>query len=101
MEASWTAWTASCSQPPRYTISTCSYENRTHTMTRRRLTILGSTGSIGRQALDVVRQFPDRFEVVGLSAGRDADTLAQQATEFHPEYVALESADTGALDSLD
>ena len=68
---------------------------------RRRLTILGSTGSIGRQALDVVRRYPDRFEVVGLSAGRDAETLAQQATEFHPEYVALESAATGALDSLD
>ena len=68
---------------------------------RRRLTILGSTGSIGRQALDVVRQYPDRFEIVGLSAGRDAETLAQQATEFHPEYVALESADTGPLDSLE
>ena len=70
-------------------------------MMRRRLTILGSTGSIGRQALDVVRQYPDLFEVVGLSAGRDAETLAQQATEFHPEFVALESADTGPLDSLE
>jgi 1-deoxy-D-xylulose-5-phosphate reductoisomerase len=68
---------------------------------RRRLTILGSTGSIGRQALDVVRQYPDRFEVVGLSAGRDAKALAQQATEFHPAYVALESANTDPLDSLD
>jgi 1-deoxy-D-xylulose-5-phosphate reductoisomerase len=68
---------------------------------RRRLTILGSTGSIGRQALDVVRQYPDRFEIVGLSAGRDAETLAQQAAEFHPAYVALESADTGALDGLE
>ena len=70
-------------------------------MMRRRLTILGSTGSIGRQALDVVRQHPDRFEIVGLSAGRDAEALAQQATEFHPEYVALESTDTGPLDSLE
>jgi 1-deoxy-D-xylulose-5-phosphate reductoisomerase len=67
---------------------------------RRRLTILGSTGSIGRQALDVVRQYPDRFEIVGLSAGNDAETLAQQATEFHPDYVALESAGTGPLDRL-
>jgi 1-deoxy-D-xylulose-5-phosphate reductoisomerase len=58
---------------------------------RRRLTILGSTGSIGRQALDVVRKYPDRFEVVGLSAGRDAEALALQAEEFAPEYVALES----------
>jgi len=67
---------------------------------RRRLTILGSTGSIGRQALDVVRQYPDRFKIVGLSAGNDAETLAQQATEFHPDYVALESAGTGPLDRL-
>jgi 1-deoxy-D-xylulose-5-phosphate reductoisomerase len=67
---------------------------------RRRLTILGSTGSIGRQALDVVRKYPDRFEIVGLSAGNDAETLAQQATEFHPDYVALESAGTEPLDRL-
>jgi 1-deoxy-D-xylulose-5-phosphate reductoisomerase len=67
---------------------------------KRRITILGSTGSIGRQALDVVRQYPDLFEVVGLSAGRDAEALYQQATEFHPAYVALESEDTGPLDSL-
>jgi 1-deoxy-D-xylulose-5-phosphate reductoisomerase len=68
---------------------------------RRRLTILGSTGSIGRQALDVVRRYPDRFEIVGLSAGRDAKALAQQATEFHPAYVALESTIIGPLHGLD
>jgi len=67
---------------------------------RRRLTILGSTGSIGRQALDVVRRYPDRFELVGLSAGSDARALALQATEFGPEYVALESGDTGPLQGL-
>ncbi len=67
---------------------------------RRRLTILGSTGSIGRQALDVVRRYPDRFELVGLSAGSDARTLALQATEFGPEYVALESGETGPLQGL-
>jgi len=58
---------------------------------RRRLTILGSTGSVGRQALDVVRAHPDRFDVVGLSANADADTLRRQAAEFRPERVALES----------
>ncbi len=68
---------------------------------RRRLTILGSTGSVGRQALDVVRQYPDRFEVVGLSAGSDAQSLAQQANEFRPEYVALESTATEPLEGLD
>ncbi|HSL01816.1 MAG TPA: 1-deoxy-D-xylulose-5-phosphate reductoisomerase [Rubrobacteraceae bacterium] len=60
---------------------------------RRRLTILGSTGSIGRQALDVVRAYPDRFEIAGLSAGRDARLLERQAREFTPEFVALESDD--------
>jgi 1-deoxy-D-xylulose-5-phosphate reductoisomerase len=67
---------------------------------KRRLTILGSTGSIGQQALDVVRRYPDRFELVGLSAARDARALARQAQEFDPQYLALESTDTGPLDNL-
>jgi len=66
----------------------------------RRLTILGSTGSIGRQALDVVRAHPDRFEVVGLSANSDADSLRRQANEFEPDYVALESPDAGPLSEV-
>jgi 1-deoxy-D-xylulose-5-phosphate reductoisomerase len=61
---------------------------------RRRLTILGSTGSVGRQALEVVRAHPDLFDVVGLSANTDADTLRRQAAEFEPEIVALESPDS-------
>ena len=67
---------------------------------RRRLTILGSTGSIGLQALDVVRSRRDRFKVVGLSANSDAKTLERQAEEFGPDYVALESGDVGLLDGL-
>jgi len=67
---------------------------------RRRLTILGSTGSIGLQALDVVRRYPDRFEVVGLSAGKDAQALALQAAEFEPECVALESKEPGPLEGI-
>ena len=59
---------------------------------RRRLTILGSTGSVGRQALDVVRAHPDRFDVVALSAAANADLLRRQAAEFEPEQVALESS---------
>lgn len=66
----------------------------------RRITILGSTGSIGQQALDVVRRYTERFEVVGLSAGADADALALQAAEFGPEYVALESSDAGPLENV-
>jgi 1-deoxy-D-xylulose-5-phosphate reductoisomerase len=68
---------------------------------RRRLTILGSTGSIGRQALDVVRRYPERFEIVGLSAGNDARALALQAAEFGPEYLALESSEAGPLEGVD
>jgi 1-deoxy-D-xylulose-5-phosphate reductoisomerase len=58
---------------------------------RRRLAILGSTGSVGRQALDVVRAHRDSFDIVALSANSDAETLRRQAEEFEPEKVALES----------
>ena len=51
-------------------------------MTRRRLAILGATGSIGRQALDVVRAHPDRFEVVALTANSNADELEARTAEF-------------------
>jgi 1-deoxy-D-xylulose-5-phosphate reductoisomerase len=67
---------------------------------RRRLTILGSTGSVGRQALDVVRAHPDLFDVVGLSANTDADTLLRQAAEFEPDFVALESPDVPSPNGL-
>ncbi|CAA9458562.1 MAG: 1-deoxy-D-xylulose 5-phosphate reductoisomerase [uncultured Rubrobacteraceae bacterium] len=67
---------------------------------KRRLIILGSTGSIGLQALDVVRAHPDRFEVVGLSAGRSADVLGDQAAEFFPDFVALENGDATVLEGL-
>jgi 1-deoxy-D-xylulose-5-phosphate reductoisomerase len=68
---------------------------------KRRLTILGSTGSVGLQALDVVRSHRERFEVVGLSANKDAKTLKAQAEEFNPSMVALESGNPSVLDSLD
>ena len=54
-------------------------------MPTRTLTILGSTGSIGTNTLDVVRQNPDRFSVFALAAGRNIDLLAQQIQEFKPE----------------
>ncbi|MBE3557867.1 MAG: 1-deoxy-D-xylulose-5-phosphate reductoisomerase [Ktedonobacteraceae bacterium] len=53
----------------------------------RRIALLGSTGSIGRQTLDVVRHFPDHFRVVTLSARSNVALLAQQAREFKPELV--------------
>jgi 1-deoxy-D-xylulose-5-phosphate reductoisomerase len=67
---------------------------------KRRLTILGSTGSIGLQALDIVRLHRERFEIVGLSAGGSAKALKEQAEEFKPSYVALESSDADTLDGL-
>jgi 1-deoxy-D-xylulose-5-phosphate reductoisomerase len=61
----------------------------------RSVTILGSTGSIGTQALDVVRRNPERFKVVGLSAGGgNQELLAGQIREFLPPVVAI--ADEGA-----
>ncbi|HPC14887.1 MAG TPA: 1-deoxy-D-xylulose-5-phosphate reductoisomerase [Candidatus Hydrogenedentes bacterium] len=54
-----------------------------------RVSILGSTGSIGRSALDVVRQYPDRFEVIGLAAHANMALLARQIAEFRPAYAAI------------
>ena len=53
----------------------------------RRIVILGSTGSIGRQTLDIVRAFPHEFQVVGLAAGNNAALLLEQAAEFNPRYI--------------
>ena len=53
----------------------------------RRIIVLGSTGSIGRQTLDIVRAFPDDFEVVGLGAGNNAVLLSEQIAEFRPRYI--------------
>ncbi len=55
----------------------------------KRLAILGSTGSIGCNVLDVVRQFPERFQVVGLAAGRNVALLAEQVREFRPALVSV------------
>ena len=56
---------------------------------RKRIAILGSTGSIGRQALDVVDWHPDRFEVVGLAARGDTDLFREQVARFRPRLAAL------------
>ncbi len=54
----------------------------------RRIALLGSTGSIGRQTLDVVRCFPEHFRVVALAARSNISLLAQQAQEFSPALTA-------------
>ena len=59
----------------------------------RTLVMLGSTGSVGTQALDVVRRNPDRFKVVGLSAGTNQELLVGQIREFLPPFVAIADGD--------
>ncbi len=62
------------------------------------IAILGSTGSIGKNALSVVETHPDQFKVVGLAANRDVDTLEQQIRRYRPLRVALN--DPSAADRL-
>jgi len=56
---------------------------------KRKLAILGSTGSIGTQALDVVREHPEHFEVYAITANNNIDLLIKQAREFQPEVVVI------------
>lgn len=58
-------------------------------MIKKKIAILGSTGSIGTQALDVVSANPDRFEVDVLTAGRNASLLIEQCKKFRPKYVVI------------
>ncbi|MFJ2368488.1 1-deoxy-D-xylulose-5-phosphate reductoisomerase [Microbacterium sp. NPDC087665] len=62
-----------------------------------RIIVLGSTGSIGTQALDVIRANPRRFELVGLAAGSNAEMLAEQAEQFRVENTALGAAEAEQL----
>ena len=67
----------------------------------KRLAILGSTGSIGRNVLDVVRQFPERFQIVGLAAGRNLPLLAEQIRYFRPAVVSVQDRElAGELSRL-
>ncbi|MCR5126664.1 MAG: 1-deoxy-D-xylulose-5-phosphate reductoisomerase [Lachnospiraceae bacterium] len=55
----------------------------------KRLVILGSTGSIGTQTLEVVREYPEYFEVTALAAGRSVAAMEEQIREFHPAYAVM------------
>ena len=66
-------------------------------MTSRSVAVLGSTGSIGTQALEVVARHPDRFTVAALSAGGNVDLVARQAVEFSVPLVAVASGDAEAV----
>ena len=70
-------------------------------MTPKKLAILGSTGSIGVNTLDVVRAHPERFKVVALTAGKQVDRLAQQCIEFKPVLAIVSDAkDAADLEKL-
>ena len=53
------------------------------------VTILGSTGTIGKNTLDVIRRHPDRYRVVALTANQNVDLLHEQCVEFQPDYAAM------------
>lgn len=66
----------------------------------KRISILGSTGSIGTQALDVIEAYPDRFMVAALSCSKSVDMLCEQIERFHPKAVCLErEEDAAAIDA--
>lgn len=56
----------------------------------KKIVILGSTGSIGRQALEVVDQHPEEYQIVGLAAGKNLSLLAQQIKKYRPRYVSIQ-----------
>ncbi len=55
--------------------------------TIKRLAILGSTGSMGQQVLDIVKSFPDKFRIVGLAGGKNTSLLAEQISQFQPKLA--------------
>ncbi|MGE5596157.1 MAG: 1-deoxy-D-xylulose-5-phosphate reductoisomerase [Hyphomicrobiales bacterium] len=65
-----------------------------------RVAVLGSTGSVGRQALDVIRQLPERFAVTALAAGRNTDELARQVAEFRPRFACAEAESPALRDAM-
>lgn len=56
---------------------------------KKRIAVLGSTGSIGTQTLDIIRQYPDKFEAIALTAGKNWKLLADQVREFKPKVAVI------------
>jgi len=63
----------------------------------KKISILGSTGSIGRQTLDVISQHPDKFSVVGLSAGNNTELLIEQISKFKPIVASVADEESAKL----
>ena len=64
----------------------------------KKISLLGSTGSIGTQTLDIAEEHPDKFEIVALSAGRNLDVMAEQIKKFKPKMVSI--SDGGDVEKL-
>ena len=56
---------------------------------KRKISIIGSTGSIGTQALEVIEKLQDKFEIIALAGGKNAALLKKQAEKFKPRYTVL------------
>ena len=65
----------------------------------KQVAVLGSTGSIGQQTLDIIRVFPHLFKVVGLAAGTNTDLLTRQISEFKPEFVYSQDSNSLRTDA--
>ena len=55
----------------------------------KKIGVMGSTGSIGTQTLEIVRSYPDKLKVVALAAGKNVDLLEKQIREFKPSYAVM------------
>ena len=66
----------------------------------KKIILLGSTGSIGTQTLDIVARHPDRFEIVGLAAGRKVELVAEQIRKFRPKRVSVAVAEHQLLPAV-
>lgn len=65
---------------------------------KRKISIIGSTGSIGRQALEVIEKLQDKFEIIALTGGANVELLREQALKFKPKYVCVGNAKGEKLD---
>ncbi len=66
-----------------------------------RIAVLGSTGSIGQQVLDILRMFPERFDVMALAGGKNTELLTAQVKEFHPHIVHFQDKENNYLQRND
>lgn len=65
---------------------------------KRKISIIGSTGSIGRQALEVIEKLQDKFEIISLTGGANVELLREQALKFKPKYVCVGNSKGEKLD---